>query len=90
MKSIHEDTWREARRKQTILNHCYVVCRDTEKEALDYVRYYVDRMHEFQFAFAVRQLVGYERFAFDENVQREMLLPVIAGPLAAVEAASGS
>ena len=30
-----------------VLNHGYVVCRDTEKEALDYVRYFIDELGDW-------------------------------------------
>lgn len=35
-----------------ILNHSYVVCRETEKEAQDYVRYYVDECGDWSAAAA--------------------------------------
>ena len=38
----------EYRRDIGILNHGYVVCRDTEKEALDYLRYYVDEKGDWE------------------------------------------
>jgi FMNH2-dependent dimethyl sulfone monooxygenase len=34
--------WREYKRKLGTFTHGYVVCRDTEKEAQDYLKYYVD------------------------------------------------
>lgn len=46
LKGMIDDTrkiaWSEHKRDIGILIHAYVVCRDTEKEALDYVKYYVD------------------------------------------------
>ena len=52
MKDLVKDTKRLAReeygRNIGILNHGYVVCRDTEKEALDYLRYYVDEKGDWE------------------------------------------
>jgi dimethylsulfone monooxygenase len=39
-----------------ILNHGYVVCRDTEREALDYVRYYVDELGDWTAARAFAEI----------------------------------
>jgi alkanesulfonate monooxygenase SsuD/methylene tetrahydromethanopterin reductase-like flavin-dependent oxidoreductase (luciferase family) len=52
MKDLVKDSKRLAReeygRDLGILNHGYVVCRDTEKEAQDYLRYYVDEKGDWE------------------------------------------
>jgi FMNH2-dependent dimethyl sulfone monooxygenase len=48
--TIKELSLRERGREVGVLSHGYVVCRDTEGEALDYLRYYIDEMGDWQAA----------------------------------------
>lgn len=49
---IRAEAFRAYGREIGMLNHGYVVCRDTEKEALDYVHYYVDELGDWSAAAA--------------------------------------
>jgi dimethylsulfone monooxygenase len=50
VKRFKELALREADRDIEVLSHGYVVCRDTEKEAREYERYFVDEMGKWDLA----------------------------------------
>jgi len=80
VKQVRETAWREARRGLAAFNHCYVVCRDTEKEALEYVRYYVDECGDWEAADRViRTLIGADEQSVPREKLRNMQRSFIAG-----------
>lgn len=90
LKAMADDSRQIARseyqRELGILTHGYVVCRDTEKEARDYVRYYVDEKGDWEAAEGViRAILGgkEESLPVDRihNMTREFLAGWAGYPL---------
>lgn len=80
VSSTREIAQREYRRDLGILNHCYVVCRDTEKEAQDFVRHYVDECGDWAAAEGlIKALVGGKEQSIPHEALVKMQRDFIAG-----------
>jgi len=84
LKALVEDTrrvaWKEFKREIGVLIHAYVVCGETEKEARDYERYYVDERGDWEAAEGlIRTLIGAKTQGFPLERLRQMQREMIAG-----------
>ena len=84
LKGVIDDTrkiaWSEYKRDIGILIHATVVCGDTEKEALDYLRYYVDERGDFEAAEGlINILIGAKEESLPLDRIRQMQRALIAG-----------
>jgi alkanesulfonate monooxygenase SsuD/methylene tetrahydromethanopterin reductase-like flavin-dependent oxidoreductase (luciferase family) len=84
LKAIIDDTrrtaWNEYKRDVGVLTHAYVVCGETEKEALDYVRHYVDERGDWEAANnLISILIGSKEESWAPDQIRTMQRALIAG-----------
>jgi len=84
LKGIIDDTrkvaWSEYKKDIGILIHAYVVCRDTEKEARDYVKYYVDERGDWEAAESlIKILIGGKEESMPLDRIRSMQRAFMAG-----------
>jgi alkanesulfonate monooxygenase SsuD/methylene tetrahydromethanopterin reductase-like flavin-dependent oxidoreductase (luciferase family) len=67
-------------RELGILTHCYVVCRDTEREAREYYEYYVDRCGDWASAEElIKRMIGREQRSIAPERLTSMQRSFIAG-----------
>ena len=84
LKAVADDSKEIARtefgRELGILTHGYVVCRDTEKEAQDYLKYYVDEKGDWEAAEGlISAILGGKEESLPQDQLRQMQRAFIAG-----------